>query len=121
MTSRLLPREEWSKLDGTEAGPVWRQLPDGAEVVVVEQDGHLVGCHVLVSLLHAECVWIHPDHRGKASVARRLWASVQRTAREVFGADHVITHATDDRVRGLVAHLGGRALPGEAYIVSVRG
>lgn len=121
MTSRLLPREEWHKLAGTEADALWPTLPDAARVVVVEDARVIVGCHVLVPILHAECLWIHPDHRGKTSVARRLWAAVQRTARETFGAQWFATAAMSEEVRGLLAHVQAVQVPGDHYMVPVRG
>lgn len=119
MRARILPPEEYDKLAGTEAETVWPVLTDAACVVVVEQDGAIVGCHVLQPVLHAECLWVHPDHRGKSSVARRLWACVQRTATERFGVRSVMTAATDDRVRGLLAHVGAVVIPGEHYLLPV--
>lgn len=119
MTSRLLPREEWPKLAGTDAATAWPLLTDAARVVVVEHDGQIVGCHLLQPVLHAECLWVHPDHRGKASVARRLWAAVQRTAREQFGASWFATGCASDDVRVLLAHVGAVPLP-EHFMVPVK-
>ena len=90
MTSRILPREEWDKLKGTEAELV--TLGTTSTVVVVEDDeGQVVGCHVLQAVLHAECLWVHPDHRKKAAVARRLWWSVRNVAQQLFNAEAVWT------------------------------
>ena len=85
MTTRILPPEEYSRLAGTEAATVWPQLTAAARVVVVEQDGQILGCHILQPVLHAECLWIHPDHRGKTSAPGRLWRAVQRAVRDEFG------------------------------------
>lgn len=120
MKTRVLPPEEWHRLEGTEIDHAWSTLPASACVVVVEDEGRLVGCHVLLSVVHAECLWIHPDHRTKSSVARRLWAAVQTTVVEQFGATAFVTAAIDDRVRGLIAHVGGVPLPGEAYVITLK-
>lgn len=117
MTTRVLPQDEWSKLAATAVGPVWSWLPAGARPVVVESEGQVLGCHVLVPVWHVEGLWIAEAHRGRASVARRLWAGVQAEA-QALGVDHVITAAVDDRVRGLLAHVGAVPLP-DHYVVSV--
>jgi hypothetical protein len=120
MTPRILPPEEWHRLKGTEAERLWPMLsPDHSRVVVVEEDGEIVGCHVLVWLLHAECLWIAPEKRAKASVARRLWQGVQDVV-VASNAHAVITAAVDDRVRGLIATAGGSVIPGEHYVVPVQ-
>lgn len=120
MTTRILPPDEWPRLAGTEAERLWPLLnPRTARVVVVERQGEIVGCHVLMQMLHAECLWVHPEHRGKASVARRLWSGVQEVARGC-GVHAIVTHAVDDTVRGLLAHVGAEPIVGEAYMVPVQ-
>lgn len=120
MTSRILPPEEWPNLRGTEAETIWPALNpsrDRTQIVVVEQDGEIIGCHVLTLVLHAECLWIHPAHRGKAGVARRLWARVIRTAHCVFQARTIATAATSDDVRKLLTHVGAIDLPGTHHVI----
>jgi N-acetylglutamate synthase-like GNAT family acetyltransferase len=121
VTTRILPREEWPRLVGTEAETVWPQLTDAARVVVVEHDGAIVGCHLLQPVLHAECLWIHPDYRKRASVARRLWAAVQQAARQHFQARWFATGAASDEVRALLAHVGAVRVDGDHYMVPVGG
>lgn len=117
MTSRILPQNEWPRLAGTEAESVWPYLdPSRSWVVVVEDDGEIVGCHVLAYVLHAECLWVHPDHRGKASVARRLWATVRKIAQAV-GAPTLATAARNETVRELLEHIGAIHLDGEHYSI----
>lgn len=119
MTTRLLPREEWPRLQGTEAEPLYPLLqPERSIVVVVEDGDRIVGCHVLLWVLHAECLWIHPDHRGKASVGRRLWATVQRTAR-ACGVHALMTAACDDAVRKLLKHAGASPVCGDHFMVPI--
>lgn len=119
MTTRILPPEEWPRLRGTEAETVWPHLdPQRAAIVVVEDEGVVIGCHVLMYVLHAECLWIHPDHRGKGGVARRLWAAVQRAARGA-GVRSLVTAACDDKVKRLLSHVGAIQLPGEHYSIAV--
>jgi hypothetical protein len=119
LTTRALPPVEWPRLTGTEAETIWPTLdPEKAQILVVERAGEIVGCQVLVMVLHAECLWVHPDHRGRTAVPRRLWAAVQAEARAV-GARGLITGANDDRVRGLLAHVGAAKIPVEQYVIPI--
>lgn len=121
MIARVLPKEEWPRLRGTEAETLWPYLnPARASVIVVEDDGIIVGCHVLMYVLHAECLWIAPEHRGKSSVGRRLWRAVQNAVKSV-GVDSLVTGACDDTVRGLLAHVGATKIPCDQYVVPIQG
>jgi tellurite resistance-related uncharacterized protein len=120
VTTRLLPLDEWPKLAGTEAETVWPLLdPLTSHVLVVEDNDAIVGAWVLLSVLHAECLWIAPAHRGKTAVARRLWAFMQRTAR-ALGAPAVATAAMTDDVRKLLEHVGATKVPGDHYAMRVQ-
>ena len=119
MTTRVLPVEEWSRLAGTEAGGL--DIPHAARVVVVEDGGAIVGCHILVPVLHAECLWIHPAHRGRSSVARRLWAAVRREVSNHFQVGAFATAAASDDVRRLLDHVGATRIEADFYMVPVRG
>lgn len=121
MESRILPVAEWPRLVGTEAESIWPSLdPERTRIVVVEREGEIVGCHVLTWVLHAECLWTADAARGRGGVARRLWATVQRTIREM-GASGVVTSALDERVKGLLAHVGAIPLPGDHFVIALKG
>jgi len=116
MTTRLLPREEWPRLAGTELETVWPHLPESARVIVVEDGDQIVGCWAVFSVVHVEGVWIAPEYRTRGSVARRLLMEMRRQAR-AMGASAVMTGATSDDVRGLITRLHGQAVPGEQYVI----
>lgn len=119
MTTRILPIDEWPKLSGTEAGLITHALdPERSHVLVVEQNEEIVGCWVLMNVLHAECLWIAPAHRGHTSVARRLWAFMQHTA-QTLGVPVVATAALTDDVRELLDHVGAVKVPGDHYAMKV--
>lgn len=119
MLARVLRPEEYPQLAQTEVGPLWSQLSAQARVVIVEDHGQMVGCHVLVPVLHAECLWIHPAHRGKTSVARRLWTAVQREVRDHFQAHGFATAAISDDVRRLLQHVAAEPIPGQHFMVRI--
>lgn len=118
MITRILPPEEWSRLVGTEAEAVWPHLDSRrASVIVVEDEsGRIVGTWTLITQLHAECLWIDPEHRGRGSVARRLWKELQLRAK-AFGAPTVATSAVSDDVRTLLEHVGAIKLEGDHYVM----
>ena len=118
MTTRVLPYAEWPRLVGTEAEAVWPYLdPLKSHVVVLENDGEIIACHVLMQVLHADCLWTHPAHRTPA-MTRALWAATQAEARRL-GATSLATAANDDRVKRLLAYIGATKLEGEHYVIQM--
>jgi hypothetical protein len=118
MTTRLLPPDEWPKLAGTSAEGLPLD-PAHHAVVVVEQDGAIVGTLLLLRLLHAECLWIAPAHRRKASVFRRLKAALWRYGR-ADGYRTVWASALSPEMQAVLGKLGSE-LPGEHYVMSIQG
>jgi len=119
MTTRMLPPEEWPRLAGTEAETVWPRLdPARAQVLVVEASGTIIGCWVLLSVVHAECLWIAPTHRKHTAVARRLWSAMRRAA-QTMGVSVVATAAVSDEVRRLLDHVGAVKVPADHYAMKV--
>lgn len=118
MTARILPRDEYSKLAGTELETVWPLLPETAVVIVVEHDAQIVGTWALFPLTHVEGCWIAPEHRGKAVVAGHLVRTMRAVARSM-GARAVVTASTSIDVSSLLAKLGAVQLPGEHFSLKV--
>jgi hypothetical protein len=119
--ARILPPDDWPRLAGTELEQVWPLLdPTGAIVVVVEDAaGMIIGCWSLIPYLHAEGVWVHPAHRQRAAVAKRLIHATVNAARAT-GATSVMTTALTPAVAQLLTHhLGAIRLPGEMYAFGV--
>jgi N-acetylglutamate synthase-like GNAT family acetyltransferase len=119
MQTRLLPPDEWGKLDGTELETVYPYLDRiRAHVIVVEDHGQIVGSWALFPLIHAEGIHIAPEHRGKTAVARRLLKAMRSTAR-AMGAQCINTAATDDDVKRMLITMGATRLPGAHYTLSL--
>jgi hypothetical protein len=120
MTSRLLPPEEWEKLDGTELETVWPVLDRArAQVVVVEDAaGQIIGCWAGFPLWHAEGVWTAPAHRGKAGVARLLLVGMAGLAK-AHGYRSVVTASVDRTVDDLLTKHGAVPLGGRHYALPV--
>lgn len=111
MHTRILPASEWHRLAHTDLGSVITQCdPRDTQVIVVEHDGEIVGCWAALTIVAAEGVWVAPEHRGKASVARRLLTGMRRLAKEARVAA-VLTGAADERIEHLILEHGGTPLP----------
>jgi N-acetylglutamate synthase-like GNAT family acetyltransferase len=117
--TRLLPRDEWNRLAGTEAEAVYPFLPETARVLVAERDGAVVGTWVLTPIYHVECLWVAPALR-KSTIAARLWTGMRLICASL-GIERVMTGAMTDDVRALLAHVGGEQLPGDHYVLTFSG
>ena len=71
LRERDLPEAEWSKL-GLSKLP-----PTGSRVIVVEEDGRIMGYWCVITAVHLEPVWIDPKYRGNPSMVRKLWRGVR--------------------------------------------
>lgn len=119
MTSRVLPREEWPRLTGTELETSWPYLdPVNAQIVVVERGDAIVACWALMRVVHVEGVWIAPEYRGAFGVVKRLLAAMRGCAR-AWGASYVWTGAISDDVRALIGKLGGKPIPFDCYAMPI--
>lgn len=123
MTTRTLPPAEWEKLAATDLPQLLPYVNrDDVEVMVVEDEhGTVVGCWAILHVVHLEGLWIAPEHRGKASVARRLLSATWARVRELAPA-WVMTGAADDRIRGLLTrHMNAIHVPSDTWLIPMKG
>ncbi len=120
MTTRILPVEEWPRLVGTEVECVWPLLnPAQTQILVIEDEGEIVGTLAMVSIWHAECVWIHPDYRKGYGVMRRLINGMWDTARRV-GARRLWSGSLSDTTSQILNRLGATEIPGKSFTFPVK-
>ena len=113
MTTRILPPAEWPRLEGTLLEGVWPTLrPDYAEVIVVERDGAIVGGMVLLTTLHAECLFT-----DGAAVSRALWRALCDRVHAAGGAA-VWGAAVDAPMRRLLRRHAD-PIPGDHFLMRV--
>lgn len=119
METRILDRDEWpEKLAGTELETIHPLLPDGAQVVVVEDAGQVLACQAVYPQVHLEGLWVRPGFRGNPRVARRIFVGMVNTAL-AMGARSVVTAAIDPTVAGMLERLGAAELPGRHFALSL--
>lgn len=114
--ARRLPPEEWeAKLVGT---PLHHQPldPEHTLIMVVEEDGQVVACWAALTCVHLEGLWSAPEGRGGAGRARALLEAMAGELTKV-GVAEAITTAIDPKVEGLIAHVGGRQIPGSQWVI----
>lgn len=115
---RLLPRDEWDRLNGTEMESIWPILPDDAQVIVIEDDGALVACWSLFRQLHCEGCYIAPAYRKRTTVARMLLRGLYQVAR-AMGARSIATAACSDDVKVMLRRMQAVELPGAHFSIPV--
>lgn len=120
MIARLLPPDEWPKLAGTELETVWPHLDKAkAKIVVVEhEDGTILACWSLFPIWHVEGVFVHPGHRGRGRVAKRL-VDYMGAVCQHEGITHVVTGCISDQVRELLEHFNAVEIPGQQFTIPV--
>lgn len=126
ITARTLPPEEFTKLQAV-GGPL-ATVADGALqaaigpnptafVNVVEEDGVVVGYWVTFATMHAEPLYIAPEARDQAGVARALLEQTITHLQSV-GIQSVFAIIGDDvvsTVGPMAESLGLQPLPGRTY------
>lgn len=123
LTRRILPPEEWARLKGTELENAVPLLsPGDTRILVVEEDGRIVGCWALWRVAHLEGAWIAPESRGRSVVARELMIGMQALAAELHVTRAVTGNVPgNEQVAKLLAHLRAKRLPFDHYVVTLGG
>jgi hypothetical protein len=121
LTTRILPPTEWHRLTGTEVESIVPGLdPAHTAVLVVEDGDAIIGTWVLLRMVHVECFWIAPAHRGKAGVAARLLRSM-RALLPAWGSRCPITGSVTAEMTSMIERLGGIKLPGDQFALPMGG
>jgi N-acetylglutamate synthase-like GNAT family acetyltransferase len=120
MTSRMLPPDQWPRLDEVGAETVWKLLdPEHAQILVIEDAGQIVGTLTLMSVLHVECLWIKPSHRKGYGVMKRLLDGMW-TAAHVKGVKALWSGSVSDTMTHILHRLGASEVPGQAFVFPVK-
>src|SRR5258708_4293676 len=79
LTVRELPASEFPRLASVEPfDKLGFPKPATSRVIVGEDsEGGIVAYWCVFAAIHVEPVWIHPEHRARPGLIRRLWESVR--------------------------------------------
>lgn len=116
MITRILPKTEWHKLTESGLPELLRHVnATDADVVVVEENGKVIGTLGLVKLMHFEGVWIAPEKRHGYVLGRLLHGAEQLAMER--GETCALGAAMDDdeRMDDLIRRRGGVPLPIKVY------
>lgn len=120
MITRILPPEQWARLDDVGAETVWKLLdPAHAQILVIEDQGQIVGTLTLLSVLHAECLWIKPSHRKGYGVMKRLLDGMWAGAR-ARGVSALWAGSVSETMTNILHRIGASQVPGQAYVFPVK-
>tara|TARA_R110000787_G_C13372768_1_gene440990 strand:+ start:641 stop:1006 length:366 start_codon:yes stop_codon:yes gene_type:complete len=121
MTTRILPVEEWPRLEGTLLGEAWESLnPEKDLVLVLEQDGEIVACTSFLPRWHMEGTWVAPQHRKRSGVGRAFLRGMHQMAVSL-GAEELLMVSLDPETSALCRRLGktSTCLHGEHYAIGL--
>lgn len=116
---RILPREEWHRLD-QEAQDLFRSLnPEDVAVVVVEDGGAIVARLGVMRIPHLEGFWMAPEKAGNAGVTRALLRAAFAQAAS-WAKGWAYANATEDATMKTLERLGGTWIPMHTFMVPLR-
>lgn len=118
MTARVLPREEWHRLDADLRALFESLDPADAKVVVIERDGEIVARQGLMRVVHMEGFQIAPGTKGNAGITRALMRAVAEEASE-WARGWVVANAADDPTRRTLERMGATRVPVDSYVFTL--
>jgi hypothetical protein len=121
MDWKILPPDEWHRIKA--------ELPDSplaalehfdqmeGVVIVVEQDGKLVGHWPLILTWHAEPLYLDPAYRKSGPALKHLLEGLFTTMRQTDIASALVI-IEDPELQAAGARLGFQPVPGALYIAT---
>lgn len=73
----------------------------------------------MLRVVHAECLWVRPSHKGAFGVAMRLFRGLRQIA-TLWGATSVVTGSTSPEVTDLIRRFGGAPMPCESFVLPLK-
>lgn len=104
LSSRLLNNDEWHKLEAfKEHFGGFPPSPHQADIVVVEDEGVIVGILTLETVIHIGPMWTHPKYRSGGVLARLVKAGIKYFPAELRGG---VLFSKHPKVKKLAALFG---------------
>ena len=118
--ARILPREEWTRLDAECSDFCETVAPEDVAVVVVEEGGAIVARMVVLRRPQLEGFWMRPDKIGNAGITRALLRAAFAKAGE-WAPHWVVANAdTSGPMQKTLERLGGQWMPVHTFMVPLQ-
>jgi hypothetical protein len=118
MNIRILPFEEWDKLDGFPIAANGFPNPETSIILVAElPSGEIVGTWEAVAPVILEGLWVREDYH-KTSVLPRLFETMKSTLRNM-NIDRAYTLVQTPDVKALAEHGGFEMIPGDLCVLNL--
>lgn len=118
MRTRILPREEWSRLDPAATAFYETMAPEDVAVVVVEEDEGIVARMAVIRVPHFESFWMASHVEGNAGVTRSLLRAATKQARK-WAPKWILANAENDAMCKTLERLNGEWLPIHTFMLSL--
>lgn len=117
-TTRLLPVEEWDRLLVYPFATNGLPNPDFTMILVAEDGaGEIVGIWAVMTAVHLDGLWVHPEHRG-TSIAGRLLTEMKAVLRR-YKLWLSFTIVSDPAVMVLAHKAGFVRAPGDLWMLNL--
>ena len=117
MRSRILPVEEWSRLDFNCFSQTGRTMhPENVQVAVVEDGERILATMGVLRVTHFEDLWKDPSVSVNAGMTRRLLKEGISAAKRWDAKWIWASTETDTGVR-MISRIGGVAIPVRSFII----
>lgn len=118
--ARVLPRDEWDRLEPTGVRLLAPSLRDeDSEVLVIEDAGRIVATMGTYRVTHFEGLWIDPEYRGNAGLARRLMKAGIDSAKK-WTDQWVWAASGNDHTDDLMTRMGGVKMPTDTFVIPIQ-
>ncbi len=118
MKARVLPPEEWAKLNGHYSESMLSLAPESdTRMVVCEDDaGNIVGSLGVMRMPQLEGFWLDEAHKGNAGIIRALLREAMPIAVE-WANGYVLVGVTEENMRSIVRRMEGVEIPAEFFLL----
>lgn len=121
MKARILPREEWHRLEVSGMAPMQDEMRlEDVQMIVVEDGERIVATMGTYRVTHFEGLWIDPEYRGNAGLGRRIIKAGISAARK-WSDKWVWGSSGTPHMDEVLSRLGGAHVPVKTYIIPIGG
>lgn len=118
MRARVLPFEEWHRLDESLYPILMTITPEESRICVVEDGDEIVAHWFLVPVVHADGAWIHPRKRKDGKTIKKL-IQIMQVATADMGVDRVWSNPDNEESLNALLRLGAIASPTMSVVLKV--